>query len=220
VKNLLSQIDQIFVELNFTDKLAAPIPTDEFTALSEQLPFQMPKQLEEFYKWHNGIYEFTPSYDFLSLKDAIDNYNYLVWFLKGFEDNHYLCEFKETYLPIFRIEESWYLIDCGQNSGLSIHYLCVEENVCREYDGFEQMLRIFIDSYLSGAFYVDEDNDFRLDGMLFKKIEDRYFSLQQKEIRNKKWNKICSDMQVFMDNPFKFGINQKRDLIFSNRPRG
>jgi hypothetical protein len=177
MKNLLNQIDQIFAELNFTDKLQASITPDEFTTLSEQLPFQIPKQLEEFYKWHNGITEFIPDRDFLAFKDAVDNYNYLVHFLKNSENNHYLCKFKETYLPIFYVQQCWYLIDCSQNSEMSIHYLCVsyeEENVYRQYDSFEQMLRIFIDSYLSGAFYVDDD--FRLDWILFKKIEDRYFS--------------------------------------------
>lgn len=219
MKNLLTQIDEIFAELNFTDKFGSPIASDEFITLSEQLPFQIPKQLEEFYKWHNGITEFIPDRNFLAFKDAIDNYKYLVRSLKDFENNHYFCEFKETYLPISYIQESWYLIDCGQNSGMSIHYLCLEEsyeegNVCREYDSFEQMLRIFIDSYLSGAFYVDEDDDFRWDWLLFKKIEDRHFSAQQKEIRNNRWNKICADMEVFMNDPSGFSIGKKRNLIF------
>jgi hypothetical protein len=197
MKNLLAQIDQIFVELNFTDKFEPPITSNELTILSEQLPFQIPKQLEDFYKWHNGIYEFIPGYNFLSLKETIENYSNFLAFAKDLEDENF---FKETYLPIVQHQDSYYILDCDQNSDMGVYYLWVEGggDSYRMYDSFEQMLQIIIDSYLSATFYIDEDDFFQWDAILFKKIENKYLSKELKERREDQWKEITDEAQKLL----------------------
>jgi hypothetical protein len=188
IQNLLNQLDQIFETLGVNSKLAAPITDEALQDLTQKLPFKIPSDLEQLYKWHNGMDEFIPAYDLLSLSDAIAEYEALVASAREFQDEDF---FKHIYFPILQFQDSWFLVDCDPGTKTNVYYLFLEDGtVKKEYESFEQMLQIVVDAYLSRAFYIEDDLVVE-NPVLLQKIENKYLSQEQRDEREAHWNKLC-----------------------------
>lgn len=191
VQHLLHQLDTIFQVLGIEDKLAAPISQVELQNLTQKFPFQIPAILETLYKWHNGINEFIPSYDFLSLSDAIEQYQGLIALEQEIQSGDL---FNKAHFPILQFQDSWIFIDCSPNSPPVLYDFFLEDGQLeKKYENLEQMLQIVVDAYLSRAYSV-ADNLVSEDPVLLRKIEHKYFSEAQRDAREAQWNQLCLEV--------------------------
>lgn len=98
----------------------------------QDLPFRLPEEVYQLYKWHNGssaeqYIEFLPQYRFLSLEEAIAQYQMTVeiWGDVSETEN---CEggwgWFEGWFPLFAEDSNFYMIE-GQSQSISapiIHF--------------------------------------------------------------------------------------------------
>lgn len=190
MQELLDRLNNIFEVLE-KENVAPPIADEEFQRLSDRLPFKLPTTVEMLYRWHNGVEELIPFHNFLSLSDAITQYEELIAFEKEYRDE---SSFNRNHLPIIRSQNFYILVDCTPISKNSIYYLYLEEeNAQKKYDSLNQAFQIIVDAYLSRAYYV-EDGVFMDNPVLFRKIETKYFSQEQRNEREANWNRLCIEL--------------------------
>lgn len=87
----------------------------------QNLPFRLPEEVYQLYQWHNGssaeqYIEFLPQYRFLSLEDAIAQYQMTVefWGDVSETENHYGWGWFEGWFPLFAEDGNFYMIE-GQS---------------------------------------------------------------------------------------------------------
>ena len=190
MQEVLSQLNNIFEVLE--KDAAPPITDEEFQRLLSRLPLEIPNIVESLYKWHNGIEELIPAYNFLSLSDAITQYEELIAFGEEFQDESF---FNRNHLPILQFQDSYFFVDCTPNSGNNIYYLLSFEggNTLKRYDSLSQMLQIIADAYLSRAYY-SEDELVLKNPVLLQKIEKKYYSQEAWNSKESEWNRLCVEM--------------------------
>jgi HEAT repeats/SMI1 / KNR4 family (SUKH-1) len=191
MQEVLNQLNSIFEVLE--KDAAPPITDEEFQRLSGRLSLRIPTTVESLYKWHDGIEEIIPAYDFLSLSDAINQYEELIAFGEEFQDESF---FNRNYLPILQFQDSYFFVDCTPNSENTIYYLSSfeSENTLKRYDSLSQMLQIISEAYLSRAYYI-EDELVLENLVLLQKIEKKYYSQEAWNNKECEWNKLCAEME-------------------------
>lgn len=87
-------------------------------------------------------------------------------------------------------------------SEAAIYFFFTESGVKKRYDSLQQMLQIIIGSYLSGAYYTHRPDGRYLEEntVLFRKVENQYFSEQQKHKRESNWQRVVHETEEFWRN--------------------
>jgi hypothetical protein len=191
VQEVLDQLSQIFENLEKED-IAPAILDEDFQELVLRLPFALPSNLEELYRWRNGIKDMIPAYDFLSLSDAIFQYEELIAFDEDEQDEAF---FSKTCLPIFQFEGSYFFIDCTQDIDDAIYCFSYEGEAIKNYESLYQMLQIIADAYLSRAYYIEDDLTLE-NPVLLQKITHKYSSKEDRNVRELEWNKLCTEIDT------------------------
>ncbi|NEQ47336.1 MAG: hypothetical protein F6K00_28880 [Leptolyngbya sp. SIOISBB] len=194
--NLLEQLDCIFSFLGFSEKLYEPITELELEKRTEDLPVQFPEHLTALYKWHNGNFEnFFPGYEFLSLQEAISHFNGLIELANELQEDEF---YKNSYFPIFRYQDSYFVVDCDSCSTGGIYWVWVEggDKPVKMYDSLDQMLQVIVDSYLCGAFYI-EDEFLDENRVLFEKVRKKHLSVELLHKEEDDWKSITNEAKDF-----------------------
>ncbi|MFB6275050.1 MAG: hypothetical protein ABEI32_02730, partial [Halothece sp.] len=122
LSNTLNQLSKSLAEKNWQDLeeyLNPGLEVEEIELISNNLPFQLSKEVYEIYQWHNGVKEgeedvalFFSSYAFLSLEAAIEEYYEQINL-----DIDSISELIEEYLEVWRNWEiEWDPLDfCDTN---------------------------------------------------------------------------------------------------------
>jgi HEAT repeats/SMI1 / KNR4 family (SUKH-1) len=189
MQDLLDQLSQIFESLGKED-VAPPITNEELQRLTAELPFALPKNLEKLYRRHDGVKEMIPVYDFLSLSEAITEYEYLIAFGEDEQDETF---FNKMHLPIFQFEGAYFLVDCSPDNEQAIYEFSFESEIVKKYESLDQMLQIIVDAYLSRAYYT-EDEMLLEDTVLLQKIENKYSSQDGRNEKEAQWNQLCAEI--------------------------
>lgn len=198
MQDLFEQIDKIFTTLERSEKLAAPLADDDIKAISYFFPFELPDTVKNLYRWHNGIEEFIPAYDFIALEDAIFKYEGLIETSKFLEDGRDSPFYKDTYLPILQHQDTYLVVDCDPTAEPSIYQIWVEgDDNFMYYESLEQMFRVFVDAYWCRAFY--QEDDFLYDNpVLFEKVRNKYLSAVQLAEKEKKWESLAREADALL----------------------
>jgi hypothetical protein len=185
VQEVLDQLSYTFEVLG-KEGIMPAISNEEFQRLVARLPFTLPAELERLYRWHDGVNEIIPAYDFLSLSDSIVQYEELIAFGEGEQDEDF---FNKTHFPIFQFEGDYFSVDCNPESEKSIYYFSYEGETVKTYECLEQLFRIINDAYLSRAYYI-EDGMVLDNPVLLRKIEKKYWSQPQLDEKEEEWNRL------------------------------
>jgi HEAT repeats len=191
MEEVLDQLGQIFENLG-KEGVSPAILDGDFQELVSRLPFTLPGKLEELYRWHDGIKDMIPAYDFLSFSDAVIQYEELIAFGKDEQDEDF---FSERCFPIFQFEGSYFFIDCNQNISDAIYEFSYESEGVKQYESLQQMIQIIADAYLSRAYYIADDLTLE-NPVLLQKITDKYSSEESRNLRELEWNKLCSEINA------------------------
>ncbi len=185
VQELLDQLSSTFEVLR-KEGVAPAISNEEFQRLITQLPFTLPSELEQIYRWHDGVKEIIPAYDFLSLADAIVQYEELISFGEDEQDEDF---FNKNHFPIFQFDGDYFSVDCTPDSEKSIYYFSYESETVKTYECLEQLFHIIADAYLSRAYYI-EDGMVLENPVLLRKIEKKYWSQDQLAQKEAEWDRL------------------------------
>jgi len=136
----------------------------EIERKTKNLSFQLPEELYELYQWHNGqgeeIYANVPLFRdtfFISLEQAIEDYEAVQAFRYGEEDNFLMTSF-----PFSNFEGSWYILPSHSKllqPQLERPVISVFEGIEVMYLSVSVMLETLIQCFLEGAYQIDLDSE-------------------------------------------------------------
>ena len=131
------------------------------------LPCKMPSDLEEIYRWHNGIELIVPNRDFFRYSDLKKSY-------LAFKDK--LKENNSDLIFVFasKYEHRGLAYSCSK-SGIYEYALNAEGSSHKEFYNFNHFLKITAEAYKQKAFYDDYDT-IKIDLKKFFKIYRTYLS--------------------------------------------
>jgi HEAT repeats len=195
MQKLLDQLDSIFEVLG-KDKVSSPIESEDLRGLLVRLPFSLPSDVENIYRWHNGIEEIIPCYDFLCLSDAISLYEELILLGEELQSENL---FNKNHFPLFRFDDSYIFVDCALENQSNIYELWLEggEAAVKKYKSLEKMFQVIVEAYLSRAYYMDGDSVVQ-NSVLLQKIKSKYYSQETKNERKLNWDNLCSEFYELM----------------------
>lgn len=142
----------------------------------QDLPFQLPEEVYQLYQWHNGSsvkpnVEFLPQYRFLSLEDAIAQYQFTVEIWRDVsetENHHDGWGWVKGWFPLFAEDGNFYVIE-GQSqprvTAPIIHFSEYGDNHLI-FNSLTEMMLAIAECLETGAYFFpqsDGDTYFYLD---------------------------------------------------------
>ncbi|BBB62476.1 hypothetical protein UNDKW_4203 [Undibacterium sp. KW1] len=154
---LFSRLDKQFSKNNIQP--SAPISDQEITALELQLPCKLPPILRAMYRWHNGIPDFTPPYEFQALNKVVEEYK----FFKRINKEYGVKEgegWPAHFLPILQFNGKMYVaLDCKDQGPTPLFSYFIEDGTPQaKYRGPAHLLQVTLSSYESGAYKREFEN--------------------------------------------------------------
>ena len=148
---IFSRLDVQFAKNKI--QVMPPLDDQEIDTLEQQLPCKLPPILRAMYRWHNGIVEFTPTYEFQALNKVVEGYK----FFKRLNKESGLNEgegWPAHFLPILQFNGKMYLaLDCKDQSPTPLFSYFIEDGTPQAmYRGPGHLLQVTLSSYESGAY--------------------------------------------------------------------
>ena len=140
------------------------LTSTEIAAIAD-LPFQLPTEVVELYQWRNGssyeprCCELLPSYCFLSLDEAINNYKLTIDIVSSIEEN-WQEYFNPSWLPLFSEDGNFYVVACNSDPSKPAPILYYSNEYLdsgqeSEFDSLTDMLLAVAECWEQGAYYAD-----------------------------------------------------------------
>jgi hypothetical protein len=147
------------VDPKLRDCLCERLSAKKIDDLTREFGFELPTEVEDLYKWHNGMREEDREthrllyyHYFLPLEEALDLH-------QNFLESDYIEE--KGLLPLFEFEGEYYAACCtSQKQELApIYFLYHDETIV--YDSLTAMLSSILECYQTGAYspILDEDGE-------------------------------------------------------------
>jgi len=145
-------------------QLQPGLSRSEIEQKTKVLSFQLPEELYELYQWHNGqgeeLYYNIPLFRdtfFISLEQAIEEYEVVQEFRDGEED-----DFLMTSFPFSSFEGAWYILPSDSqplHPQLEHPVISVFEGIDVMYLSFSIMLETLIRCFFEGAYQINFDRE-------------------------------------------------------------
>lgn len=86
--------------------LNSPLSDQQYGELVGEFPCALPQEVQALWKWKNGESTdyFIWYHGFLSLEDAIRQYNYLL--------SEPIFGWQKNWIPFFQFQDEWYFVEC------------------------------------------------------------------------------------------------------------
>lgn len=119
LRDSANRIQAWHAEVQTGIQLRPAITKQTYLELTNEIPCSLPQELEALWKWRNGETTdyFVWYHGFLSLQEAIEQYNYLL--------SEPLFGWRENWIPVFQFQDEWYFVECKEESTAGapmIHY--------------------------------------------------------------------------------------------------
>lgn len=187
-QNLLNDLDRIYKNIGINEQSKEGVNNSEFQKLEKELPFKIPQDVQELYKWHNGVEQFIPAFEFLSLQDAVADYKRMIKFENEMKNDERF--WKDNYLPILQFDDSFLVAECNSRSDTKIYSVWLEGSyTAKEYESIDQMLQIIVDAYISGAYYMNY-NYLDENVILLQRVKRKYLSDEQINQIDLRWQEL------------------------------
>lgn len=152
-------MEQILVYTSSVDpdlrgSLIEGLSSEQIEYYTQNLNFQISRELEEIYKWHNGMdlqnrrgaqRSLLYYHHFLPLAEAVDTH--LSWIEDGIGEELGL-------FPIFEYEGEFYAASCGSVKRDSQPIYSVYHDIQIAYDSLRTMLLSILECYETGAYQI------------------------------------------------------------------
>ncbi len=154
--NIFSRLDIQFSKNKI--QVMPPLDDQEIDTLEQQLPCKLPPILRAMYRWHNGIVDFTPTYEFQALDKVVEEYK----FFKRFNKENGLKEgegWPAHFLPILQFNGKMYVaLDCKDQDHTPLFSYFIEDGTPQAmYRGPGHLLQVILGSYETGAYKREFD---------------------------------------------------------------
>lgn len=174
---LMDTLEQLFSWFQqhrpeYASQLQSGLSEEEIDEKLETIPFKLPLEIHELYRWQNGsklaggasnLVNFFPHYVFLPLETAVRQYHELVEDLG--EGDQWDEEFPETgswkthWFPIFFFDSQVYFASCSTELIATTpiwNYYSMYPGPELCYDSLTAMLQTLLECYQTGAYYLNE----------------------------------------------------------------
>lgn len=156
-KNTAAPLSMILEEiLKYTSINSELIPSlhdgitlQEIESKLNSFPFQIPREVEALYQWHNGTdleIEFFNGYAFLPLDEALKIRN------EWIKCNTDYIVYPPELLPLFEFEGEYYCVECSHDKQDCGVIWNVYHDSSREYNSLKTMLLAILECYEVGAY--------------------------------------------------------------------
>jgi len=179
---MIEELDRIVQFLarqeRVTPALLQPgLSTVDTRAWEARLPFLLPLELEQLYRWHDGtrvdegvqldsVY-FFPGFYLLSLEEAVET----------FMERRDAPQWQEGWFPVFADGGGdFYLASCTnekKETAEIIGFIHGEPQQPVEYESLTAMIKTIDACYAEGAFFIAEDNTLEIDDDLHREVARR-----------------------------------------------
>ena len=90
--------------------LNPPLSEAAFDREIRKFPCELPTELRELWRWHNGesTNYFVWYHGFLSVQESIDQYQHLT--------SEPLYRWSPNWIPVFKFQDEWYFVECADES--------------------------------------------------------------------------------------------------------
>lgn len=138
----------------------------QIDAQVQDLPFQLPEEVYQLYQWHNGssaeqYIEFLPQYRFLSLEDAIAQYQMTVEIWGDVSETENLEDRwvrPEVWFPLFAVDGNFYMIE-GQSQPKTtapiIHFSKYGDNHLI-FNSLTKTMLVIVECLETGAYFFPQ----------------------------------------------------------------
>lgn len=164
ITNALERIQNWLQENCPSKALSSPGLTDDrIEWLTKELPFKLPKEVYDLYRWcDTGIYQvhFFPFLSLFSLKQSLDYYYHMVKYGNELLASEIKEDLVSPYgLIIFGQDKGFYYVFCDKEGKKSPPVWCVfmSEDPVICFTNLTSLMLMIAECYETGAYYVNSE---------------------------------------------------------------
>jgi hypothetical protein len=196
---LSSKLEQMLTwfrenRFDFCSYFQTGLADDQIQEILNELPCEMPLEIYELYRWHNGLSDceeyysnFLPEYTFNSLEESLNKYTDLVRYAKEFAEDNWIDPseiWDEKWFPIF-LSPSIHLFVMGEDkvkSSSPIFRIFTDNGESHfRYTNITSMITTILECYETGIYYFDEYGILKSDELKEEVIRHKYNQLYLNE---------------------------------------